>query len=157
MAGLNAVAPGWSFNVQPLTKMRKAQFTQKLAPLGIIALIAGFLLLMVGFGLLGVLWQNVTRRTGEIGLRRALGAQAHAVYLQILIEILVVATIGVAIGTLVVLQFPLLGIDQDITVMTYVVAILLSAAVIYALAAVCGLYPGWLASRIRPAAALHYE
>jgi putative ABC transport system permease protein len=157
MSGLNAAAPGWSFSIQPLSKMRKAQFTERLAPLGIIALIAGFLLLMVGFGLLGVLWQNVTRRTAEIGLRRALGAHARSVYLQILAEILVVATIGLAIGTLIVIQFPLLGIDEDISLMTYVVGLLLSIGVIYFLAAACGLYPGWLASRIGPAAALHYE
>ena len=157
MAGLMAAAPGWSFNIQPLSKMRKAQFTEKLAPLGIVALVAGFLLLMVGFGLLGVLWQNVTRRTAEIGLRRALGAHARSVYLQILAEILVVATIGLAVGTLIVIQFPLLGIDEDISIWTYVIGLLLSIGAIYSLAAVCGLYPGWLASRIGPAAALHYE
>jgi putative ABC transport system permease protein len=79
------------------------------------------------------------------------------VYLQILAEILVVATIGVTVGTLIVIQFPLLGIDEDISLLTYVVGLLLSIGAIYSLAAACGLYPGWLASRIGPAAALHYE
>ena len=37
-------------------------------------LVAGFLMVMVGLGLIGVLWQNVTQRTREIGLRRATGA-----------------------------------------------------------------------------------
>jgi ABC-type antimicrobial peptide transport system permease subunit len=36
-------------------------------------------------------------------------------------------------------------------------ALAASAAIILALAAVCGLYPGWTATRIRPAEALHYE
>jgi len=30
-------------------------------------------------------------------------------------------------------------------------------ATIYALTLLCGLYPSWLASRVQPAAALHYE
>ncbi|HUU45678.1 MAG TPA: ABC transporter permease [Acidobacteriota bacterium] len=157
MAGLTAAAPGWSFHIQPLSTMRKGLITETCTPLALFAVVAGFLMLMVGFGLLGVLWQNVTRRTAEIGLRRALGAQASSIYLQVLAEILVVATIGVALGTLIVIQFPLLGIDPDISVATYVIGLLLSMGIIYSLTAVCGLYPSWLASRIGPAAALHYE
>ncbi len=157
MAGLNAAAPGWSFNIRPLGQMRRAQFTEMLTPLGIVALIAGFLLLMVGFGLLGVLWQNVTRRTSEIGLRRALGAHARSVYFQIVAEILVVTTIGLVLGTLIAIQFPLLGIVDDIAMTTYLIGLLASVGLIYSLTAACGLYPGWLASRVGPAAALHHE
>jgi len=33
----------------------------------------------------------------------------------------------------------------------------LSMGVIYLLSLLCSLYPGWRASRLQPAAALHYE
>jgi ABC-type antimicrobial peptide transport system permease subunit len=39
----------------------------------------------------------------------------------------------------------------------YLYSIALSVILIYALTFICGLYPGWLATRIRPAEALHYE
>ena len=48
---------------------------------GIVAL---FLLLMVGLGLIGVLWQNLLQRTREIGLRRATGRLAPSVHRQVL-------------------------------------------------------------------------
>ena len=47
-------------------------------PLIAVGLVAGFLMLMVALGLLGVLWQNVTQRTREMGLRRAKGAPGNA-------------------------------------------------------------------------------
>ena len=48
----------------------------RLAPLAFLGLVGLFLLLMVVLGLTGVVWQNVTRRTREIGLRRAKGSTA---------------------------------------------------------------------------------
>jgi putative ABC transport system permease protein len=47
-----------------------------MVPLIVVSVIAAFLLLMVAFGLFGVLWQNTTQRIPEIGLRRAVGASA---------------------------------------------------------------------------------
>ena len=43
----------------------------------IIAVVALFLVFMVGLGLVGVLWLSVTRRTAELGLRRAMGATGN--------------------------------------------------------------------------------
>ena len=67
-------------------------------------------MLMVALGLLGVLWQNVTQRTREIGLRRAKGAAKVDVQRQILGEIGVMTTLALLAGVLVVVQFPLLDI-----------------------------------------------
>ena len=54
----------------------------------------------------------------------------------------------------------LLGLDEVNGKTEYgvvVPAILGSAMFVLTLAALCGLYPGWSAARIRPAEALHYE
>lgn len=154
---LQAVAKDWSFEVQPLADLRDGAFTRRLAPIIIVGIIAAFLMLMVALGLTGVLWQSVTQRTKEIGLRRAKGATANRIYRQILAELLLVTTFGVLFGIVVVLQFPLLDFLGFLTARIYVFSLLLSLAVIYGLTVICGLYPSRLATKVQPAAALHYE
>jgi predicted permease len=59
---------------------------------------AGFALLLACIGLHGVTSYSVARRTGEIGVRIALGAQRRQVVWLILQNVLVLAVIGLAIG-----------------------------------------------------------
>jgi putative ABC transport system permease protein len=54
------VAPNWTTEIKELSVMRKSMLDQVLTPFSILSLVAGFLILMVGFGLFGVLWQSVT-------------------------------------------------------------------------------------------------
>jgi putative ABC transport system permease protein len=149
-------APEWTFTLDRLEDMRAERLREALLPLGLMAVVAGFLILMVGLGLIGVLWQNVVRRRSEIGLRRALGATAGGVCGQILGELLALTTLAVILGTAIYLQFPLLGILREGWA---VVALALGAAlaVLYGFVLLCGLYPSWLATRVEPARALMYE
>jgi putative ABC transport system permease protein len=112
---------------------------------------------MVGLGLTGVLWLNVTQRTKEIGLRRAKGATRRRIYKQILGELFIVTTIGLLVGVLVVVQFPLLDLMGFASPEVYTASIFISLGLIYLLTTVCGLYPSLLATRVHPAEALHYE
>lgn len=105
---LHAVAPQWSFDVRPLSLLRSDSLRLQMAPLIVGGLVAGFLLLMVALGLTGVLWQSMSRRTREIGLRRAIGASAAAIRRQLLAELLLLAGIALVLGTVIVLQLPLL-------------------------------------------------
>jgi putative ABC transport system permease protein len=57
----------------------------------------------------------------------------------------------------VVIQFPLLGLFTIVTPEAFSAGLAASLVMIYALTLVCGMYPGWLASRVQPAQALHYE
>ncbi|HXK08792.1 MAG TPA: ABC transporter permease [Vicinamibacteria bacterium] len=154
---LRAVSPGHTFQVDPLTKMRRSMMTLKLVPLLAAALVAGFMLVMVALGMVGVLWQSVARRRREIGLRRALGATGRGVSLQVLGELLVVATAGLLVGVALAVQFPLLGVVGWVSTGVYATAIALAALVIYGLTVVAALYPSWLATQVQPAEALHYE
>ena len=71
--------------------MRAAQIKKVVVPMTIMSIVVGFLLIMVAVGLFGVLWQNISGRTQEIGLRRALGASAASVRSQIIGELVLLA------------------------------------------------------------------
>jgi putative ABC transport system permease protein len=157
LARLQAEAKDWSFGIKPLVEMRASVFQAYLVPMAAFGLVAGFLLIMVGLGLTGVLWLNVTQRTKEMGLRRAKGATRRRIYKQILGELFIVTTIGLLVGTLVVVQFPLLDLMGFASPEVYTASIFISLGLIYLLTTVCGLYPSLLAMRIHPAEALHYE
>lgn len=156
MKTLGGVAPGWSFDLQSVETSREHYLRTQLAPLFVISLVAVFLMLMVGLGLVGVLWQNVTQRTRELGLRRAKGATQRNIYHQILSELFMIAGLGVVLGTVVVAQVPILHV-AELEGRVFVIALVLSAAILLGLTALCGLYPSWLATRVQPAEALHYE
>jgi putative ABC transport system permease protein len=154
---LQAAAPNWSFEVTRLSQMRDDSIRFAIAPLVAVGLVAAFLMLMVALGLFGVLWQAVTQRTRELGLRRAKGAARVNVRRQILGEISVMTFLSLAVGTLVVVQFPLLDIIYFVEPHIYLIAFLISVATIYVLTLLCGWYPSHVATRIEPAEALRYE
>jgi putative ABC transport system permease protein len=154
---LQGVAPNWTLRIDELATMREQRLEMVLTPLSVMALVAGFLILMVGFGLFGVLWQSVTRRTDELGLRRAMGASRQRIYQQIVTEMVLTATLGLLIGGFVALQFPMLGTFPLIDWPAALGGIAISSTIVISLCLLCSLYPGWLASRRSPADALHYE
>ena len=154
---MESVAKGWAFEIKTLEELRKADFKLRFTFIIVVGLIAAFLLLMVALGLIGVMWQNVTRRTQEIGLRRALGSTERNIYKQILGELLVLTTFGLLIGTIIIVQFPLLDIISFISIKVYTVSFLAATLMMYLLTLFCGLYPSLLAMEIEPAEALHYE
>ena len=154
---LQAAAPDWSFEVTRLTQMRDDSIRFAVAPLVAVGLVAAFLMLMVALGLFGVLWQAVTQRTRELGLRRAKGASKVNVRRQILGEIGVMTSLVLGVGLLVVVQFPLLNIIYFVDLRVYLIAFILSAATIVGVTLLCGWYPSHVATRIEPAEALRYE
>ena len=129
-----------------------------LAPLMVLSVIAAFLLLMVAFGLFGVLWQNTTQRIPEIGLRRALGASAGGIYRQIIAEQLLLSSVAMLAGLALLVQLPLTGaLGESLGWPVFAGAAGVSMAVVYLLSLLCSVYPGWRASRMTPTEALHYE
>jgi macrolide transport system ATP-binding/permease protein len=109
-------------------------------------------------GLYGTMSYNVARRTGEIGIRMALGAQRRRVLWTVLREVLLLAAIAVVITVPVaraastLIESFLFGMKAtDPGALIGAVAILLSAALL------AGYLPARHASRIDPMIALRHE
>jgi len=114
-------------------------------------------MLLVALGLTGVLWQNVTRRTREIGLRRATGATAREVAVQVVMEVWIVTALAVLAGCAVALQTPLFVPGGFVRAADAFAGAAAAAFALFALTGLCALYPAWLAARVEPSEALRYE
>ena len=115
-------------------------------------------LLIASVGLYGSMAYAVARRTGEIGIRMALGAQRPKIIGMVLREVMGIAAAGLVLGyaaarmtTRFVESFLFGATRNDPLAVTAAIAILLFAAL------VAGYLPAWRASRIDPAAALRNE
>ena len=139
-----------------LDEARKSQHDKTLVPVIIFLIICGFLLINVALGLFGVLNVSITRRRGEIGLRRALGATEGSISRQFVGEMWVLATFALVLGLLLAGQFPLLNVF-DLDAGVYLTAMAVSVVVIYLLVTLCALFPSRQAAMVQPAVALHEE
>jgi predicted permease len=109
-------------------------------------------------GIFGLMAYNVTRRTGEIGVRMALGARPKDVSWPILREALVLTGIGVAVGMPMALALMHLvrGFFYGVAArdpMTVIAAVV----VLLGVAVLAALIPAWRAAKIDPMEALRYE
>lgn len=155
---LKLIRNDWAFQITPLSTLRRNMLQTRATPLVLVSVIAGFMLVMVAFGLFGALWQNTTARIPEIGLRRAIGASAAGIYRQIVLEQFMLSSIAIALGLALLVQLPLTGVlGESLNWTVFAAAAVLSMGVIYLLSLLCALYPGWRASRLSPTEALHYE
>lgn len=123
-------------------------------------LIAAISLLVGGIGIMNIMLASINERIREIGICKALGATGFAIFMQVLIESLVLALLGAALGVAVSFGFvhvlswitPTAN-EPVITPTALLVAVSFSAAV----GIVAGLFPAFKAARYHPIQALRYE
>ena len=126
--------------------------TSDLVSLGLTAslvAIAGTSLVVSGIGIMNVMLMSVKARTGEIGLRKAVGASARDILMQFLLETSILSLAGGIIGT----AFGAGGV-MLITLLTPLQASVSPLAVVLAIANSCGLGLGFGVIPARQAAQL---
>ncbi len=122
------------------------------------AVFGGLALLIASVGLFGLMSYSVARRTNEIGIRMALGAQPQAVRRMVLNESMILVVVGVTLGVVIALAASrlvaalLFGIAP-----TDPITIALAMTVMLSVAALAGYLPARRASRVDPMVALHEE
>ena len=119
--------------------------------------ICTFTLIVGGIGVMNIMLVAVTERTREIGLRKALGARRGRVLAQFVIEAVLLAFFGGAIG--VALAFAATGLARFLEFPAQVPmwAVALGLGVSSGIGLLAGIYPAFRASRLVAADALRVE
>nr|WP_254705771.1 ABC transporter permease [Streptomyces vilmorinianum] len=118
-------------------------------------LLAAICLVIGAVGIANTTLVAVLERTGEIGLRRALGARGRHITVQFLAESGALGALGGLVGTsLGVLTVVVVAVIRDWTPVIHPLTPAAAPAIGLATGVVAGLYPAWRAARIQPAEAL---
>lgn len=120
--------------------------------------IAGISLIVGGIGIMNMMLTNVTERTREIGLRKAIGAKRKDVSLQFLFEAMVLTLVGGVVGIFFG-WLASLGVEKfgGITTAISPTSIFLACGVSAAIGIIFGYYPARRAAKLNPIQALRYE
>jgi predicted permease len=146
------------YQVQTMTDITAATMANDSQQTFLLGTFAAFALILAAIGTYGVMSYLVTQRTGEIGIRMALGAARGAMLLMILRQGLTLAVIGVGIGlaaalaTSKLLASLLFGVKPSDPATLAGVSVLMIAVTMMA----C-IIPAMRAMRIEPMIALRHE
>ena len=153
---LRQLGKNWNIEILHMDDMKADKNSMVIIPFIISFIVCGFLIINVAFGLFGVLFQNINRRRGEIGIRRAMGATEGDIMRQFVGEMGVLATFAIVLGIFFAVQFPILKVF-DVATSVYMWGIVIAMAAVYTLVLLCSWFPSRQAAAIYPAMALHEE
>lgn len=140
-------------DVTPMEQVRKLAYLGDTAMIKILSFVVVLLTIITGLGIVGLASFNVSRRTRQIGIRRALGASKPAIVRYFMAENLIVSAIGLTIGGILSVALNMVMVEafslQPLA--WYVIPIAMIALLTVGQAAVAG--PARRASNISPAIA----
>ncbi|WP_395618251.1 ABC transporter permease [Aquirufa sp.] len=117
------------------------------------ALIAGFSLLVGGFGIANIMFVSVKERTNIIGIQKSLGAKNYFILFQFLFEAVFLSLIGglVGIGLVVLLTLiPQDALPLVLSMKNIVTGLFISSFI----GILSGIIPAWVAAKMDPVIAI---
>jgi putative ABC transport system permease protein len=141
----------------PEELLAQAQRTQRLFNI-VMGSIAGISLLVGGIGIMNIMLANVSERTREIGIRRAIGATKRDIVVQFIIETVLICLAGGVIGIL-------LGYGMAKAITLYagwetgfsLASVLIAFGTSASVGLLFGLFPARRAAQLHPVQALRFE
>ena len=145
-------------HVRMMPELMSVQLSEPRFTMVLMGCFAGLAITLTIVGLYGVMTYSVTRRTREIGVRMALGAQRGVVLAMVLREAAILLALGIAVGILAVLasasilKSMLHGIGSRDPIVLIVVCMGVACAGL-----VAAYIPAFRAAQVDPMVALRYE
>ena len=158
--GGEAVTPSGSFSYRAQDLLQQAQHLQEMsnATNQQLIWIASISLLVGGIGVMNIMLVSVTERTGEIGLKKALGAKKKRIRRQFLTEAAVLTSLGGIIGVaLGIGAAHLIGASSGVPVAIDIPATIISVAFSMCIGIIFGMLPAMKAANLNPIEALRRE
>ncbi len=121
-------------------------------------LVAVITLIGAAIGLMNIMLVSVTERTREIGVRKAIGAQARTIRNQFLAEAIVIGQIGGFVG--IIFGIAIGNLTAALVGTSFIIPwgwMTLGVILCFIVAIVSGIYPAIKASKLDPIEALRYE
>ena len=123
-------------------------------------MIAGISLLVGGIGIMNIMLASISERVREIGIRKSVGAATFDIFVQILVESIVIAILGGLAGL--VTSFGLVHMISSFSPTEnapIVTGLSLSIAFGFSVlvGVLAGIFPAIKAARLNPIQALRYE
>ena len=146
------------FRIRDLTELSQALASTSRVMTNLLLVVALISLVVGGVGIMNIMLVSVTERTREIGIRMAVGARAHDILRQFLVEAVVLCLAGGIVGILLGR-----GVSVAVTALLHwptipsLPAVIAAVTVSTSVGIIFGYYPAWKASRLDPIEALRYE
>jgi putative ABC transport system permease protein len=98
-------------SVRTMDDVRKMAYLGEAAMIKLLGFVVALLTAITGLGIVGLASFNVSRRTRQIGIRRALGATRASVMRHFMIENFLVSTVGVTAGAVLAVALNMLLVE----------------------------------------------